>query len=124
MARDAGRLGSRLTQQLAGGPLLLQRYAELEPTDPLAHAVLMAAMDVRRIGYQSPLPPALLAAAVPGYLSREQLAVAPDWFTRRARPRVRNPWSSGAHRAVPDPGAVASAGAAAARPCPVRLDRR
>ena len=80
MARDAAGPRGRLIQQLAGGPLLLQRYAELEQSNPVAHAVLTAAMDTSRIGYQSPLSAALLAAAVPGYLTREQLVASADWF--------------------------------------------
>ena len=80
MARHAGGLRIRLTQQLAGGPLLLERYAELEQTEPIAHALLTAAMDARRIGYQSPLTASILAGAMPGYLSREQLVTSANWF--------------------------------------------
>ncbi|HEV2088142.1 MAG TPA: hypothetical protein VGR21_07505, partial [Cryptosporangiaceae bacterium] len=60
---------ARVTQVLAGGPLLLHRHRDLESTRPAAHAVLNAAMDAYRIGYRSPLPEALLRQAATGYLA-------------------------------------------------------
>jgi hypothetical protein len=71
---------ARLTQVLAGGPRLLQHYADLNKTDPAAYALLTAAMDANRIGYQSPLPTALLKEAVPSYLGHAQRVAPLNWF--------------------------------------------
>ncbi|MBV9013752.1 MAG: hypothetical protein JO272_17230 [Pseudonocardiales bacterium] len=71
----------KITQTLAGGPLLIDHYKDLAGTP--AHAVLTAAMDAHRIGYESPSPAALLEQAVPGYLTSEQRATGagPGWLT-------------------------------------------
>jgi hypothetical protein len=56
----------RLTQYLAGGPALLERYTN---TEPAARAILDAAIDARRLGHSLALPRLLLEQAAPGYLS-------------------------------------------------------
>ncbi|MBV9011215.1 MAG: hypothetical protein JO272_04060 [Pseudonocardiales bacterium] len=81
MAVTAGGEQLRITQTLAGGPLLLDHYRDLAGTP--AHAVLTAAMDAHRIGYESPSPATFLEQAVPGYLTPEQRATGagPGWLT-------------------------------------------
>lgn len=68
----------RITQTLAGGPLLLRHYTDLGGSP--AHAVLTAAMDARRIGYEAPLSAALLEQAASGYLTPEQRATTAGWL--------------------------------------------
>ncbi|WP_327000335.1 hypothetical protein OHA72_35065 [Dactylosporangium sp. NBC_01737] len=73
---DAG-----FTQVLAAGPYL-ERWWTHAP-DPYARALITAALDARRAGMSTPLPRALLAAAVPGYLTATERATAPrDWLDR------------------------------------------
>ncbi len=79
-AITAGGTAARLTQILAGGPRMLKHYADLQIPRPVAHAVFTAAMDARRIGYDSPLPPALLELAAPGYLTPAQRAAPTGWL--------------------------------------------
>ena len=56
----------QITQQLAGGPMLLERYS----TAPApAKALISAAMDARRLGMGPELLQAFLEAAAPGYLT-------------------------------------------------------
>ncbi|KAA9379012.1 hypothetical protein F5972_12370 [Microbispora cellulosiformans] len=71
----------RLTQYLAGGPALVQRYDNAEPG---ARAILDAAIDLRRLGHGSALPRLLLEAVAPGYLGDEQwdLLDDDDWLER------------------------------------------
>ncbi len=76
-------IGGRITQTLAAGPQLIDRYEQATgPHGPYGRAVITAAMDARRLGHTSPLPARLLRAAAPGYLTEEQRAAAdPDtWF--------------------------------------------
>ncbi|BCJ52232.1 hypothetical protein Asp14428_37070 [Actinoplanes sp. NBRC 14428] len=70
---DAG-----LIQTLAAGPELVRRWQNAP--SPYAHALITAAIDARRLGVAEPSA-ALLADAVPGYLSRPLRGDAPpDWF--------------------------------------------
>ncbi|MFF0250796.1 P-loop NTPase [Streptosporangium sandarakinum] len=70
----------RLTQYLAGGPALLERYDNAEPA---ARAVLDAAIDARRLGHGLALPRLLLEQAAPGYLSEEEWdLLGEDWLER------------------------------------------
>ncbi|MGA5817217.1 hypothetical protein ACPC54_05055 [Kitasatospora sp. NPDC094028] len=62
----------RITQYLAGVPLLLRRYRQ---ADPPARAVLYAALDARRLGHQRLFSAEFLSCAAEGYLS------AADWST-------------------------------------------
>ena len=70
---DAG-----VTQVLAGGPQLVERWNN---ADPYARAVLTAAVDAVRLGVRSPLPGGWLQQAAPGYCDGVERAQAPaDWF--------------------------------------------
>ncbi|MFF3171986.1 hypothetical protein ACFVQ0_05150 [Streptomyces sp. NPDC057900] len=69
-----------VAQWLAGTPVVLARW-EAAPEN--ARALLLAAMDIRRLGHDQRIPLALLEAAVPVYLSpsqRERLLRRPDWL--------------------------------------------
>ncbi|MGH3783570.1 MAG: hypothetical protein ACRDRO_23855 [Pseudonocardiaceae bacterium] len=77
----AGGESCRVSQGVAGGPLLVEHYTDLRHTDPAAYAVLTAAMDARRIGYESPLPLTLLEQAAPGYLTVAQRAASDEWLS-------------------------------------------
>ncbi|MCD9879175.1 transcriptional regulator [Streptomyces guryensis] len=69
-----------VTQFLAGAPELLHRY---RTASPAGHAVLLAAMDARRLGANLPLPTAFLEHAAPDYLTdTEYHALADDWLER------------------------------------------
>ncbi|GAB2616388.1 hypothetical protein Aab01nite_29180 [Paractinoplanes abujensis] len=63
--------GGRITQYLAGAPLLLDRYLKARPA---ARAVLDVAIDARRLGHPPAIPLALLEQAAPGYLDDDQWA--------------------------------------------------
>ncbi|MFI5999419.1 hypothetical protein ACIA98_03230 [Streptomyces sp. NPDC051366] len=82
--RDAGQ--GQLTQYLAGAPELVKRYRNATVA---AQALIEAAMDARRLGHGRDLPPALLEAAVPGYVTDQQwtrIARDPDWLAEALRP--------------------------------------
>jgi len=67
----------QVTQYLAGGPALLERY---DAAPPAARAVIEAAMDARRLGMGLELPLAFLEAAAPAYLTdAEWDGLAEDW---------------------------------------------
>ncbi|WP_406306099.1 hypothetical protein OHA61_33040 [Streptomyces sp. NBC_00885] len=68
----------QITQYLAGGPALLERYHTAPaPT----RAVIKAAIDARRLGLGPALPQALLEVAAEGYLSDAQWSQLPEsWF--------------------------------------------
>jgi hypothetical protein len=67
-----------ITQFLAGGPALLERYRNA-PT--AAKALIEAAMDARRPGHGLYLPHSLLEAAASGYLTDEQWdGLGEDWL--------------------------------------------
>jgi hypothetical protein len=70
----------RITQFLAGGPALLERYRNAPAA---ARALIEAAMDARRLGHSLFIPHSLLAAAAPGYLTDQQwdeVADHEDWL--------------------------------------------
>jgi TPR repeat protein len=98
--RVAGENGG-VIQVLSGSPFMIERY--LRPggeEGKFERAILTAAIDVRRLGYLSPLPVSLLAEAAVAYLDKDDLARAPqDWFV------------TGLHRAV-----ISTYGIAALRP--------
>ncbi|MFD0210656.1 hypothetical protein ACFVH9_16360 [Streptomyces hirsutus] len=64
-ALTRARTDGRLTQDLAGGPVLLERY---RTASPAAKALLGAAMDARRLGIGLHLPQAFLTDAASDYL--------------------------------------------------------
>ncbi|RBQ17248.1 hypothetical protein DP939_25205 [Spongiactinospora rosea] len=72
----------RITQYLAGVPVLLDRYAHAPPP---TRAVIDAAMDARRLGAGPHLPLAWLAQAAPGYLTDaewDQTGQGEAWLQR------------------------------------------
>ena len=78
IALRSGGNSHRITQVLAGGVQLLDRYQNT--LDPHGRAVITAAMDLCRLGYQSPITPSMLQDAVPGYLSARDRAVSVGWL--------------------------------------------
>lgn len=73
-----GAQDGQITQYLAGVPVLMDRYRNAEPA---TKALIQAAMDARRLGCGPHLPRALLAAAVPSYLTEtEWHRTADDWL--------------------------------------------
>lgn len=75
---NAGHAGS-LTQVLAGGKLVLDRFlgrfsAEAPRFTPAAVAVLAAALDLRRLGYPNPVSSWAIAGAAVGYLQTSAFA--------------------------------------------------
>ncbi|MFD8780983.1 tetratricopeptide repeat protein [Kitasatospora sp. NPDC059599] len=62
--------GGRITQYLAAGPLLMERF---EHAAPAARAVIEAAMDARRLGHSPGLPLSLVTEAAPDYMTD------PEW---------------------------------------------
>jgi tetratricopeptide (TPR) repeat protein len=67
-----------ITQYLAGGPALIQRY---ETAGSAAKAMIEAAMDARRLGHSLGLPLAFLQAAAPAYLTDLQWdGLKEDWL--------------------------------------------
>lgn len=70
----------RITQYLAGVPVLMGRYTHAPSA---AKALIHAAMDARRLGAGPHLPLAFLAAAAPGYLTDSEWELTgPDWLER------------------------------------------
>jgi hypothetical protein len=68
----------RVTQYLAGGPELENRY---DTASPAARAIIQVAMDARRLGHPLALPHSLLEQAAPGYLDdHEWDALDEDWL--------------------------------------------
>ncbi len=92
-ARRTSRDG-KITQTLAAGLPLVDRYESAEePPACYTRALVTAAMDACRLGWDAPLPDAFLREAAPGYLTAEQRAAAgADWFPYaldEARTRVQ-----------------------------------
>ncbi|MGW1728410.1 helix-turn-helix domain-containing protein [Streptomyces sp. NPDC002306] len=78
--RDAANRAQdgRVTQYLAGVPVLLNRYADAPPA---ARALVSAAMDAIRLGADPRLPLSWLADCAPGYLTDfEWDALTADWL--------------------------------------------
>lgn len=81
LATALDTVGYGLTQTLAAAPQLVRHWEIAKTVHPYAWAVLVAALDVSRLGAESPLPEALLRRAAPGYCTDQQRAEAPaDWF--------------------------------------------
>ncbi|MGW0779123.1 tetratricopeptide repeat protein [Streptomyces sp. NPDC002835] len=79
-ALTRARADGRLTQDLAGGPALLERY---QAGNPAAKALLEAAMDARRLGVGLHLPQAFLTDAAPDYLhDTDWNQLTDDWAER------------------------------------------
>ena len=71
----------QITQYLAGAPCLLHRYEDAQPG---ARALILAAMDARRLGCGPYLPLALLEGAAPGYLTDTEWPRLGDHWLDRA----------------------------------------
>ncbi|MCL8009987.1 tetratricopeptide repeat protein [Streptomyces sp. AS02] len=68
----------QITQYLAGAPALLERY---RTAPAAARALIVAAMDARRLGHGPALPLTLLAAGAEGYLTDAQWdLLGDDWL--------------------------------------------
>lgn len=81
LATALDTVGYGLTQTLAAAPQLIRHWEIAKTVHPYAWAVLVAALDVSRLGAESALPEALLRRAAPGYCTDQQRAEAPaDWF--------------------------------------------
>ena len=81
LATALDTVGYGLTQTLAAAPQLVRHWEIAKTVHPYAWAVLVAALDVSRLGAESSLPEALLRGAAPGYCTDQQRAEAPaDWF--------------------------------------------
>ncbi|MGP4114437.1 hypothetical protein ACTWP5_26440 [Streptomyces sp. 4N509B] len=87
-AGDDPRLGEaaeqardgRVTQYLAGVPVLMERY---DHAPPATRALINAAMDARRLGAGPHIPLAWLAEAAPGYLTDDAWdRTEEDWLPR------------------------------------------
>ncbi|MBT2395980.1 hypothetical protein [Streptomyces sp. ISL-100] len=65
----------QITQYLAGGRALMERY---DTATPLERAVIEAAMDARRLGHDIALPQELLEAAVAHYMTDQQYEMVLD----------------------------------------------
>ncbi len=70
----------RITQYLAGGPSLVERY---ETAPPAARALVNAALDARRLGHGLDLPMTFLESAAWAYLDEfEQDQLGDDWLEK------------------------------------------
>jgi hypothetical protein len=73
--------GGRITQYLAGAPIIERRYRTAVNTMPAARAILQVAIDARRLGHPLALPHALFEQAAPGYLDDHDWdALGDDWL--------------------------------------------
>jgi tetratricopeptide (TPR) repeat protein len=79
LAEAAARAADgRITQFLAGGPAVLERYRNAPAA---AKALIEGAMDARRLGHSLYLPHRLLEAGAPGYLTDQQWdELGEDWL--------------------------------------------
>lgn len=107
-ARHSSRDG-KITQTLAAGLQLVDRYESAhEPPACYTRALVTAAMDAYRLGWDTPLPDGFLREAAPGYLTDEQrTAAGPNWFTSAladARAQVQR--VAAALEPVPRPGGM------------------
>ncbi|MDJ0345710.1 hypothetical protein QMK19_34310 [Streptomyces sp. H10-C2] len=107
-ARRSSRDG-RIAQTLAAGLHLVDRYeSAYEPPACYTRALVTAAMDACRLGWDAPVPDGFLRDAAPGYLTDEQrTAAGPHWFTSAladARAQVQR--VAAALEPVPRPGGM------------------
>ena len=81
-AAEAARRDGKVIQVLAGGPELVQRHEHpADVGDRFGNAVLTAAMDARRVGYETPISTPFLEQAAPAYISSSDRAGTPGtWF--------------------------------------------
>ncbi|MFI8280366.1 hypothetical protein ACIGBH_36750, partial [Streptomyces sp. NPDC085929] len=98
----AGTTG-RVTQDLAGAPMLLDRY---QHASPAAKALLEAAMDARRLGVGLHLPQAFLTDAAPDYLTDTDYDQLTDDWAEQAYAELAEPVhgkQAPLHRTTPRP---------------------
>ncbi|MFD9194665.1 hypothetical protein ACFWCA_41450 [Streptomyces phaeochromogenes] len=75
--------GSRITQYLAGVPVLRERFRN---SPPMARAVIEVAMDARRLGHSPEITQSFLREAAPGYINEYDWNLLPDdWFEQAIR---------------------------------------
>lgn len=86
-ALEQGKPG-RITQYLAGGRALIDRY---ETATALQRALIESAMDVRRLGHDIPLPRILLEASIRYYLSADQYDLVADGDIEHALAELSEP---------------------------------
>ncbi|MFF8996236.1 tetratricopeptide repeat protein [Streptomyces sp. NPDC014983] len=106
VAFDSIAAPNEVTQTLAAGPELLDRWANA--TNPYGRAVLTAAIDARRLGMRSVLPAGFLRAAAPVYLSDQARTKCPeDWFDQAVAYGLEEVRAvASALRLVPRPGGM------------------
>lgn len=109
IAAEAAGGDDKVIQVLAGGPELVQRYEHpADAEDRFGRALVTAAMDARRLGYESLIGTALLEQTAPAYLDPSDRAGAPaDWFAtglRQATRTVRGIAALTGHRDAPGVG--------------------
>ncbi|MFI1921588.1 helix-turn-helix domain-containing protein [Streptomyces sp. NPDC020377] len=80
--------GGRVAQDLAGAPVLLDRY---ERATPAARALLEVAMDARRVGVDLHLPQAFLTDAASDYLTDTDYDRLTDDWAERAYAELAEP---------------------------------
>ncbi|MFE2103023.1 hypothetical protein, partial [Streptomyces sp. NPDC059468] len=81
----------QITQYLAGGPVLLDRYHNAPPA---TRALIHAAMDARRLGAGPHIPWAWLAQAAPGYFTDTERDTADDDWLEQARSYLTTSWNN------------------------------
>ncbi|MFC5655026.1 hypothetical protein [Streptomyces nogalater] len=86
-ALEQGEPG-RITQYLAGGRALVDRY---ETATALQRALIESAMDARRLGHDMPLPRILLEASIRHYLSADQYDSVTDGDIEHALAELNEP---------------------------------
>ncbi|MFH8698954.1 tetratricopeptide repeat protein [Streptomyces chartreusis] len=87
-ALTRARADGRLTQELAGGPVLLERY---KTASPAAKALLQAAMDARRLEVGLHLPQAFLTDAATDYLHDADWNLLTDDWAEMAYAELAKP---------------------------------
>ncbi|MER7486892.1 hypothetical protein ABTY20_13525 [Streptomyces sp. NPDC126497] len=86
-ALEQGEPG-RITQYLAGGRALIDRY---ETATALQRALIESAMDARRLGHDTLLPRILLEASISHYLSADQYDLVADGDIEHALAELSEP---------------------------------
>ncbi|MFD5013824.1 hypothetical protein [Streptomyces chartreusis] len=71
----------KVIQRLTGGPELVDAYETDGHFTPVEHALLSAALDIRRLGHTPAMSANLLAAAADGYLQPWERPGNADWAT-------------------------------------------
>ena len=80
----AAGVDGQVIQNLTGGPELLARYVYGGLFNPAEHALITAALDIRRLGHQSPLSSQFLATAADGYIGDRERPDPQSWISTLA----------------------------------------